>query len=311
MPPHLGAAIFYLLFLAALTQSPFYKEELSRRGLTPEAYRTSIGQAVKKTSGVSLPKEQAQYEAAMRFAKEVLFEDPAAIARMKQADAGLFSRVKSWTERMHARLSGSSQENAANALWSMYDKADGGSGSGGGTGGSGRTDGPELPPTGDPERREKQAIEAEDRDGEPAFLTREKTVAHENQEGYNEERKTEEQQKTTASSVGQPKEFVLKGTQYTEKYNEKLLDTYNLIRQHGFNATEHALNRILGRINQGKVGSFNDVIDVLKNGQRFKDTIEGGTVLFKNGIAVHCSPDGYIKTVTGKSKIKSTWEEIE
>ena len=61
----------YDAFSGALAESTFYKEELSRRGLTPEAYRTSIEQAVKKTSGVGLPKEQAQYEAAMRFAKEV------------------------------------------------------------------------------------------------------------------------------------------------------------------------------------------------------------------------------------------------
>ena len=119
----------------------------------------------------------------MRFAKEVLFEDPAAIARFKQADAELFSKVKSWTERVHARLSGSSQENAAGALWSMYDKADGGNG----IGGSGRTDGPEVPPTGDPESGETQTIELEGRDGENAPFANEETVAHENEEGYNEE----------------------------------------------------------------------------------------------------------------------------
>ena len=179
----------YDAFSSALAESPFYKEELSRRGLTPEAYRTSIEQAVKKTSGIGLPKEQAQYEAAMRFAKEVLFEDPAAIARFKQADAELFSRVKSWTERVHARLSGSSQENAASALWSMYDKADGGSGSGGGTGG-GRPDGPEVPPTGDPESEQKRTFDSDaGREEETAPPADEETVAHENEEGYNEEGK--------------------------------------------------------------------------------------------------------------------------
>ena len=53
---------------------------------------------------------------------------------------------------MHARLAGSSQENAANALWSMYDKADGGSGSGG-------TGSVRLPPTGDPERRNARMLD--------------------------------------------------------------------------------------------------------------------------------------------------------
>ena len=195
----------YDAFSGALSESPFYKEELSRRGLTPEAYRTSIEQAVKKTGGVGLPKEQAQYEAAMRFAKEVLFEDPAAIARFKQADAELFSRVKSWTERVHARLSGSSQENAASALWSMYDKADDGSGSGGTGGkargpedekGSGNGDhsrdekGPEVPPTGDPESEQERTFDSDaGREEETAPPADEETVAHENEEGYNEEGK--------------------------------------------------------------------------------------------------------------------------
>lgn len=193
----------YDAFSGALSESPFYKEELSRRGLTPEAYRTSIEQAVKKTSGVGLPKEQAQYEAAMRFAKEVLFEDPAAIARMKQTDPELFSKVKAWTERVHARLSGSSQENAASALWSMYDKADGGSGSGGTGGkargpedekGSGNGDhsrdekGPEVPPTGDPDSEQERTFDSDaDREEETAPPANEETVAHENEEGYNEE----------------------------------------------------------------------------------------------------------------------------
>ena len=179
----------YDAFSSALAESPFYKDELARRGLTPEAYRTSIEQAVKKTSGVGLPKEQAQYEAAMRFAKEVLFEDPAAIARFKQADAELFSKVKAWTERVHARLSGSSQENAASALWSMYDKADGGNG----IGGSGRTDGPELPPTGDLESGNARTFDSDKgREEETAPPANEETIAHENGEGYNEEGKTDQ-----------------------------------------------------------------------------------------------------------------------
>ena len=62
-----------------------------------------------------------------------------------------------------------------------YDRADGGSGSGGGTGGNGRTDGPELPPTGNPESGNAQTIELEGRDGDIAFP---------NQKSYNEENKT-------------------------------------------------------------------------------------------------------------------------
>ena len=70
----------------------------------------------------------------------------------------------------------------------MYDKADGGSGSGGGTGGSGRTDGPELPPTGDPESEQERTFDSDaDREEETAPPANEETVAHEKDEGYNEE----------------------------------------------------------------------------------------------------------------------------
>ena len=61
----------------------------------------------------------------------------------------------------------------------MYDKADGGSGSTGGTG-SVRPDSPELPPTGDPERGERQTIEIEGRDGNIVFP---------DSEEYNEKKK--------------------------------------------------------------------------------------------------------------------------
>ena len=189
----------YDAFSGALSESPFYKEELSRRGLTPEAYRTSIEQAVKKTSGVGLPKEQAQYEAAMRFAKEVLFEDPAAIARFKQADAELFSRVKSWTERVHARLSGSSQENAASALWSMYDKADGGSGSGG----TGRANAPDTLSVADPAPGEAQTIEINGQDGDVVFV-------QDAEYNENDKNSTKSEKATSTQSAKETKTLLLK-----------------------------------------------------------------------------------------------------
>ena len=85
-----------------------------------------------------------------------------------------------------------SQENAAGALWSMYDKADGGSGSSGGGTGGGRPDGPELPATGDPESEQERTFDSDtDREEETAPPADEETVAHENEEGYNEEGKAE------------------------------------------------------------------------------------------------------------------------
>ena len=50
--------------------------------------------------------------------------------------------------------------------------------------------------------------------------------------------------------------------------------------------------------------------------QKLKDTYNlfksnGGIVLFKNGISIHIAEDGFVKTVIGKAKDKSTWEMIE
>ena len=75
--------------------------------------------------------------------------------------------------------------------------------------------------------------------------------------------------------------------------------------------SEHGLNRILDRINQGKISSIDEVIDVLNTGTKYIDTVNGGTVLFKNGISIHIAEDDFVKTVIGKAKVKSTWEVIE
>lgn len=75
--------------------------------------------------------------------------------------------------------------------------------------------------------------------------------------------------------------------------------------------TEHALNRILGRINQGKIADIDVILDALKTGQKYRDTIEGGTIIFKNKIAIAFSEDGMIKTVIGNAIIKPNWEEMK
>ena len=98
--------------------------------------------------------------------------------------------------------------------------------------------------------------------------------------------------------------------EYSPQYTAKLLRTYELIKADGYTASEHALNRILGRINQGRIGTMEDVLAALRDGVRYRDTVNGGMVLFQNGVAIHLSNDGVIKTVTGGSKIKPTWEEL-
>ena len=106
-------------------------------------------------------------------------------------------------------------------------------------------------------------------------------------------------------------ELVLKGTNYSAEYAQKLQDVYKVFNDKGYRISEHGLNRILGRINQGKIDSINSILDVLNTGTKYIDTINGGTVIFKDGISVHIAEDGFIKTVIGGAKIKSTWEWIE
>ena len=78
---------------------------------------------------------------------------------------------------------GAASFTAAIALRNMYDKADGGSGS---SGTGGRTDGPELPPTGDLESGNARTFDADGgREEGNTLPADEETVAHENQEGYN------------------------------------------------------------------------------------------------------------------------------
>ena len=105
-------------------------------------------------------------------------------------------------------------------------------------------------------------------------------------------------------------ELVLKGTEYSTEYAEKLKDTYKIFKNNGYEISEHGLNRVLGRINQGKIGSIEDVLDVLATGTKYRDTVNGGTILFKNSISIHIAEDGFVKTVIGKAKVKSTWEVI-
>ena len=105
--------------------------------------------------------------------------------------------------------------------------------------------------------------------------------------------------------------FVLKGTQYSSEYAKKLTETHKVLKDNGYETSEHALNKILGRINQGKIMSLDQVIDVLKTGTTYKDTIEGGIIKFKDGVAIAIANDGVIKTVIGKARIKPTWEELK
>ena len=71
-------------------------------------------------------------------------------------------------------------------------------------------------------------------------------------------------------------ELVLKGTNYSAEYAQKLKDTYKVFQENGYEIGEHGLNRIFGRINQGKIESVDQVFDVLKTGTKYSDTVEIG-----------------------------------
>lgn len=103
----------------------------------------------------------------------------------------------------------------------------------------------------------------------------------------------------------------LRGTKYSTEFAQNLQNTYKIFKNNGFDIGEHALCRMFNRINQGKIESVDDVIDVLKTGTKYADTIEGGTVIFKNGVSIHLAEDGFIKTIIGDAHVKSTWEIIK
>ena len=88
-------------------------------------------------------------------------------------------------------------------------------------------------------------------------------------------------------------------------------DTYKIFKNEGYELSEHSLNRILGRVNQGKISSIDEVLNTLRKGTKYIDTVNGGTVVYKGGISVHIADDGTIKTVIGNAKIKSTWEVLK
>ncbi len=106
-------------------------------------------------------------------------------------------------------------------------------------------------------------------------------------------------------------ELILKGTEYSSEYTQKLKDTYKIFKIKGYEVSEHGLNRILGRINQGKIGSIEEVLGVMESGTKYIDTVNGGIIVYKNKISIHITEDGFIKTVIGNAKIKSTWEIMD
>ena len=55
--------------------------------------------------------------------------------------------------------------------------------------------------------------------------------------------------------------------------------------------------------------SMEQVLDTLTTGKQYYDTVFGGTILYKDGVAISISDDNVIRTVIGNAKVKSTWKE--
>jgi hypothetical protein len=116
--------------------------------------------------------------------------------------------------------------------------------------------------------------------------------------------------KAVESSLNTP--VSLKGTEYTPEYRRELLDLDKTLRENGMKSSEHALNRLAGRLKSTKekyaMPGIDEVIDVFRNGESYIDPGHG-YVKLKNNIAVHLAKDGTIKTFTRVKKVKDKWQK--
>ena len=96
---------------------------------------------------------------------------------------------------------------------------------------------------------------------------------------------------------------------YSPAYEAKLIETATALKESGLIAKEHALNRIVGRIAQGRLSGLEDIIAATKSGQRYK-TGNNTYSRYANGISVHFNTRGEILTVDARKKPAATWELI-
>jgi hypothetical protein len=96
---------------------------------------------------------------------------------------------------------------------------------------------------------------------------------------------------------------------YSPAYREKLLDAATTLKAHGFTPKEHSLNRIVGRIAQGRLPDMKSIILVAISGNTYRTT-SGTIAKYDNGISVHFNEKGEIVTVTPRKRVPDTWELI-
>jgi hypothetical protein len=105
--------------------------------------------------------------------------------------------------------------------------------------------------------------------------------------------------------------IILKGKNYSPEYRDKLLELDGYFSLHGYQLSEHALNNVLGRINQKRISNKEDVLELLEAPIKFKEP-NGILVKFANGLSVHINPQtNVIITVIPRKKPKNDWEVVD
>jgi len=105
--------------------------------------------------------------------------------------------------------------------------------------------------------------------------------------------------------------FEVRHPGHSETYRQKLTGTHERIKEDtGYHALEHALNRLHGHINNGRIKSVDDVIDAIQNGKTYLEA-NGTVVKFLNGVSVHFAADnGEIKNFVPTKRPKAEWKEL-
>jgi len=105
------------------------------------------------------------------------------------------------------------------------------------------------------------------------------------------------------------KNIQLKGT-YDSAYSAKIKQTHSVFKEQGYDFTEHAINRAIGRVDQGRISSFDSISDTLNTGTKYYDPKYNNVVISKNNVNVHISSSsGKVTTIT-EGAVKKDWSEL-
>jgi hypothetical protein len=110
-----------------------------------------------------------------------------------------------------------------------------------------------------------------------------------------------------ASPVQQPLNTVQFKGNYLPSYSDKLANVSNVLNQEtGFITSEHAANQLVGRLQQGRISSLNEVVNAIKSGTQYIET-NGNTVYYGNNLSVHINSKNIIESVVPRKSPKTDW----